>query len=154
MSIKLLSLESGIAVGFGAVDAVVDTKGTTNWGAGALNQRWSLVLEVGGLLAAMFGSKVGLHSSEVTTPIGVASLTLLGRRAARYATAAGGVGNLFKPGQWAGMGGEGGDFVGGGNGGDSSILQLGAGGGKFDRIPGRGGYPLYPPTAEAPGIAG
>jgi hypothetical protein len=149
----LLSLESGVAVGFGAVDALADTKGTTNWGTGALNQKWSLVLEVGGLLVAMFGSKVGIHSTDITTPVGVSSLALLGRRAARYSMAAGGVGNLFRPGAWAGMGGEGGDFVGGGNG-DSSVIQLAAGGGKYDRVPGRGGFPTYPPTAEAPGIAG
>ena len=138
MSLRLV--EGGIAAGFGALDQAVAQKA----GSGPLGQKWSLYLELAGLAAGAFGSKVGI-GGEVRAPLTYSSLALLGARGARYALA----GNLFKPGAWAGMGGEG-----GGEGGDSSILPLNSGGGRaFDKR-GQGGYPISAQIMEAPGIAG
>jgi hypothetical protein len=154
MAIRLV--EPGIALGFGALDGVITSKaGTTGWGgaSGMFNQKWSLVLELAGVAAGAWGRKVGL-STEVREPLLYTSLGLLGVRGARYAMA----GNLTKPGSWAGMGGDdsnvGGDAFG-------NLLTVQGGGAPAGPVGpalkirgGVGGYPVYPPTAEAPGIAG
>jgi hypothetical protein len=145
MSVRLV--EGGIAAGFGALDQFVTSKaGTTNFGGSFFNQKWSLYLELAGVAAGLWGRKVGL-SEEVRTPVGISALALLGQRGARYAMG----GNLFKPGAWAGMGGD--------VGGNGDISPMG--GGRAESAPllkvrggGMGGYPTYPPTSEAPGIAG
>jgi hypothetical protein len=144
-------LEAGIAAGFGALDEAVDQKaGILN--AGPVTAKWSMVLEVAGVAAGLFGRKVGL-SAEVREPVGFASLALLGKRGARLAFA----GKLGKPGQW-GTGGDGmgGDGMGGDDG-SGNILGLGGGSARQVRI-GRGGYVGIPPSGiysgEAPGVAG
>lgn len=147
MSVRLV--EHGLMAGFGALDVAVSAKTGTTGFPGPLNQKWSLYLEVAGIAAGLWGSKVGVPA-EIRTSVAAGAFTMLGARAARYAMA----GNLLKPGSWAGMGGD----ALGGDGDSGNAMQLGSGGaapGPVLKIRGGvGGYPTYPPTSEAPGIAG
>src|SRR5438105_2677887 len=111
MSVRLV--EGGIAAGFGALDQFVTSKaGSTGSLPGVGAQKWSLVLELAGVAAGVWGRKVGL-STEVRAPLMYSSLALLGQRGARYAMA----GSLFKPGAWNAMGGDM-----GGNGDSGNVL--------------------------------
>ncbi len=161
-------VESLTAAGFGAADAAIAAKVTQKL-PGKLSM--SFGFEVAGVLAGVYGGKLGLGEKS-RDPIMFAALGALGARAARLAMA----GKLFQFSQW-GVGG-----AGDGAGGDGFALSDssgaavsggdGWGGGApavpFSRIyggarnapgvrmlPGRGGsFGLYPSTTEIAGTAG
>ena len=147
MGVRLL--EGGIAVGFGAGDALVASK-VAGTGPGGIP--WTVYYEAAGVATMLFGAKVGV-SAEVRDTVGIAALSLAGARVTRAAVA----GKLMAgPKAWGGDG-EGGDFY--GDPGD------GAGGGapssrSIRALPGSnrgGGWSVtggYVPLAEAPGVAG
>jgi hypothetical protein len=140
VSVQLL--EAGINGAFGAADAAIAAKA----GVGPGGIPWSAYLEGAGLALGFFGGGLGV-GSDIRDPVLMSALTMAGYRATKLQMA----GKLFKPKEWAGVGGDGSswDF-----GGQTLYPQfppmLGAGGGRL----GRGGYPVSTTGAEPPGIAG
>lgn len=137
-------VESGIAVGFGAADALITAKVT---GAGPGRIPWPVYFEAAGVAAGFFGDKVGIPT-EVRDVVGISALALAGSRLARVAMA----GNLAKgPSAW------GGDYTlpaatstGGGGGGALPSSRR-----NIRQLPGMGGVSTWDLTAsEAPGVAG
>lgn len=136
-------VESGLAVGFGAADALITAKVR---GAGPGRIPWPVYFEAAGVAAAFFGDKVGI-TGEVRDVVGISALALAGSRLARVAMA----GNLAKgPSAW------GGDYnlpaaTGGGGGGQA----LPSSRRNIRQLPGMGGVSTWDLTAsEAPGVAG
>jgi len=158
-------VESLTAAGFGAADAAIAAKVTQKLPG---NLSMSFGFEVAGVLAGVYGGKLGLGEKS-RDPIMFAALGALGARAARLAMA----GKLFQFSQW-GVGGEqGGDGgMSDGSGAAAAAGGDGWGGGApavpFARVyggarnapgvrqlPGRGGsFGIYPSTTEAAGVAG
>jgi hypothetical protein len=139
--------EGGIAVGFGAADALVTAKITTK---GPGNIPWPVYLEGAGIAAGFFGEKVGLPV-EVRDTVMVSALALAGARLTRVAMA----GNLAKgPSAW------GGDYnlpaaAASGAGGGGNTPLLGGGRRNIRALPGVGGVSTWDAGAfEQPGVAG
>jgi len=140
MAVRLV--ESAIAAGFGAGDALIQAKVKTK---GPGNIPWGVIYEASGIAVGFFGDKVGL-GADVRDSVLLASMALAGARLTRVSLA----GNLAKgPSAW------GGDFMsdpGGAAGGGAAVpahpsVRLLAGHGG-DSLPGT--YPVM----ESPGVAG
>jgi hypothetical protein len=142
-------LEGGVALGFGAGDALVASK-VTGMGPGGIP--WTVYYEAVGIAAGLFGDKVGL-SSEIRDPLLFSALSLAGVRATRAALA----GKLMSgPKAWGGHG-EGGDVFGtwAGDPGSGGMAYPAIAGPRVRAMPGRGGgFSVWPVTQEAPGVAG
>jgi hypothetical protein len=143
-------LHGGIALGFGAVDALVSSK-VTQAPAGIPA---SVILEGVGVAAGLWGDKVGLDA-DVRDPLLLGALAMAGARLTRAAAA----GKLMAgPKAWGGdpfySTSTGGDFADPGMGGARSMPAPPA----VRVLPGQvargGGYQLYPASQEAPGVAG
>lgn len=161
-------VESLTAAGFGAADAAIAAKVTQKLPG---NLSMSFGWEIAGVLAGVYGNKVGL-GEKTRDPIMFAALGALGARAARLAMA----GKLLQPSQW-GVGGAG-DGIGGDGGMSDGSGAAASGGDAFggpapalgavyrgpSNAPGvrllapRGGmggsFGLLPSTTEAAGVAG
>ena len=155
MSVEII--EGATAAAFGAADAAIAAKVTQKLPG---NLSMAFGWELAGVAAGMFGKSVGL-GREISDPVFLVALGLLGARASRLAMA----GKLFQPGQW-GQGGDGSDGTAAAGGaydmGGGGPLQLapsrvygGARNAPGVRMLGRGGsFGLYPSTTEARGVAG
>lgn len=158
MGIRLLDTEHLVAVGFGAGDALVTAK-VKGMGPGGIP--WPVLYEGVGVVAGLFGSKVGIPPA-VRDSVLISSLALAGSRLSRVAMA----GKLMTgPKAWGGDS-AGGDF----NFGDPSQATGGAAlpAGSFPAafagrpglraLTGRGGgwsiSGAQVPFAEAPGVLG
>jgi len=75
-------VEGAVAVGFGAADAMVQSK--TGTGPGGVP--WVVIFEGAGAAAGLFGDKIGVPS-EMRDPLAFASLSLIGARLAHAAQA-------------------------------------------------------------------
>ena len=152
-------IEQLTAAGFGAADAAIAAKVTQKLPG---NLSMAFGWELAGVATMLFGRRVGI-GREISDPVGLVALGLLGARASRLAMA----GKLTQPSQW-GVGGDGagGDSFGGdtdfaaGGGAPvqvvpSSRLYGGARNAPGIRQIGRGGsFALLPATTEARGVAG
>lgn len=136
-------MEGGVAVGFGAIDAIITSK-VKSAGPGGIP--WPVIYEVGGLAVGMFGGKVDVPS-EVRDTVLVSSLALLGSRGARLAMS----GKLLAgPKAWGGINTA--DAVGGhAPSAATAARQLRALPGGRGGI-GPGGW--YAPQREAAGVVG
>lgn len=142
-------VEGGVAVGFGAADALIAAKVT---GTGPGRVPWPVYFEAAGIAAGFFGDKVGIPT-EVRNTAMVSALALAGARLTRVALA----GRLAQgPSAW------GGDFIAGASGdpslasgGGGSTPLLGGGRRNIRALPGMGGVSTWDSSAfEAPGVAG
>jgi hypothetical protein len=144
-------LEGGVALGFGAGDALIAGK-VAGMGPGGIP--WPVLYEGAGVAVGFFGSKVGVPV-EVRDTLLISSLSLAGARVTRAALA----GKLMSgPKAWGGEGDVGGDY---------SFADSSSGGGRalpaarsIRALPGSrvgGGWSVsggFVPLAEAPGVAG
>jgi hypothetical protein len=150
MGVRLL--EGGVALGFGAGDALIASK-VSKMGPGGIP--FPVYYEAAGVAAMLFGNKIGI-SPEVRDVVGIAALSLAGARVTRAALA----GKLMSgPKAWGGDA-HGGDFFsadpGTGGGGPAAAFPTSR---TIRALPGGrgGGWSVsggYVPIAEAPGVAG
>lgn len=155
MGVRLL--EGGVALGFGAGDALIASKVA---GMGPAGIPWPVYYEAAGVAAGLFGRKVGIPA-EVGDVAMIAALSLGGARLTRAALA----GKLMSgPRAWGGDA-HGGDYTGGYLDGSGGLATGGVAAYATPRsiralpgIAGRGGgwsvSGGYVPLAEAPGVAG
>lgn len=147
-------IHGGVALGFGAADALISAKVGQS---GPLGVPVPVYLEGAAIAAGLWGDKVGL-SADVRDPLLLSALGLAGARLTRVAIR----GQLTQgPRAWggdldvsadaAGRGGE------GGGGRSAAIAQLPARSG-VRMLPGRaavgGAFSLYPGAQESAGVAG
>lgn len=140
-------VEGGIGVGFGAVDALVATKVTTK-GPGGIS--WPVYLEGAGVLAGLFGNKIGLNT-EHADALAISALTLAGARLARAAA----TGALMQgPRAWGGDGDASAMF----DSGASAPALPGSAAASIRLLPGRtaqqSAFSMSPVLFEAPGVTG
>lgn len=147
-------LEGGVALGFGAGDALIAAK-VAGMGPGGIP--WPVYYEAAGIAAGLFGSKLGIPA-EVGDVAMIAALSLGGARLTRSALA----GKLMVgPKAWGGDA-HGGDYSGGYlDGGVATGGVAFATPRSIRALPGiagrGGGWSVsggYVPLAEAPGVAG
>ena len=139
-----------VAFGFGAADALVTSR-LTKLGPGGIP--FSVYLEAAGVVAGVWGDKVGLNA-DVRDPLLLSALGLAGARLTR-ATLSNKL--MAGPRAW------GGDYLSAGGDGDYSMLAAGgspalvAAPGRVRLLPGRavgGSIGIYPAQQEMAGIAG